>query len=134
MCIFCLAAKDNNACDEKIQSPNGYIQLFLTHCVMENLPPLSSETKILLPVFRCWTQKDVDYRVSVFQTSTNLSVNVLPSSKVNYNSVSSRLTRRPKLPTLLPECLSSFGKLPLYRLYRVHVCPQLVSHAHQHKV
>lgn len=76
---------------------------------MEKLLSLSAETKILLPDFRWWAQKDVDYRGNVFPDPTNPCVNALLSLKVNCNSASSQLTLRPEPPTQAPERLSSFG-------------------------
>lgn len=56
---------------------------------MEKLLSLSAEAKILLPDFRCWALKDVDYWGNVFPDPTNPCVNELLFLKVNCNSVSS---------------------------------------------
>lgn len=74
---------------------------------MEKVLSPSADTKILLPDFRCWALKDVDYRGNVFPDPTNPSVNVLLSVKVNCNS--SQLTLIPEPPTQASERLSSFG-------------------------
>ncbi len=101
---------------------------------MEKLLSLSAETEILLPDFRWWTLKDVDYRGNVFPDPANPSVNAPLSLKVNCNSVRSQLTLSPEPPTQESERLSSFGTTgssPLHKLHRVHGCPHLVSHAYE---
>lgn len=89
----------------------------------------STETKILLPDFRWWVLKDVDYRGNVFQDPPDLCLFTAVFESYNCNSAGSQWTDRLEPPTGAPVLF--WRNRQLHKLHEVHGCPQLVSQAQE---